>query len=1095
MRRTARLAPIIPAHGNVLTLFRRKIVLKGSMKLEIFKQTARWSKQLARLSRLVICVAGVTGWTARAVVTNTPAELSGNHDWVVQNFLTATNPVPFSFTYNSVASTGSNLFSTFVRLKTVTNSLDANRHQYILQWTNSTDGLGVTCVAVEYFDFPVVEWTVYLTNNSAANTLVLTNIQALNTTFSRADGPEFVLNGNDGDHNSVDSFKPFQRTLPPATTTTFSPPGSSGRSCDESAWPYYNLQVPGGGQILAIGWPGQWASSFGRDGGNNLNIQAGQQLVSTVLTNHEQIRTPLIVKMYWQGNDVLRAQNLWRHWYMAHVIPLVTNQPPGPVSEVQGGTSNQVVIAISQNVAPDVLWQDAGWYPHQYGIFSGDASVLNTGTWEVDTNVFPNGFHATSQTIHSLGAKLVMWFEPERIGNTNTVPGKASFLATNNPSWLLPATPDTAGIIFNEGHPGAFNWLTNHFDTLIKSNGVDWYREDMNGNGPLTAWRNNDASNRKGITENYYVRGHLAFWDALLNMNPGLRIDCCGAGGRRNDIEAMRRSVPLDRSDDKGIEDNQNQTYGLSSWLPYNGQGNGDLESYNFRSCYAASYSANTCQQAYNECHVLAPIFINGDYYPLTPYTQALDQWIGWQFDRPGTGEGFVQAFRRTNSTVSSMTLYLHGLNPTQMYDVQDFDNGNLGWYSGAALLTNGLAITLNRAPQSAVIYYTNAHGVKFTGGLMSLSVAPATVQFTAVALAGNGSTPTYSWNFGDAGTSTLQKPQHTYAAPGRYIAQVAATDNLGNSVTSQVPVTVMGTNSQQMKLTFPGYSRTEALTNFPALVVLGTNLASKGFSYSQVASSNGWDLVFYNADRSQTLNYEIEKWDTNGNSYVWVQLPTLSSGTTIWMYWGDTNLASTPALSLTNGSVWSNGFGGVWHLPNGQTLNAKDSTTNLNHGIVSNASAVSGAIDGAASFNGASSSVNLGTNASISSTALTYSAWVFANRLANDYTSVISKSENAGRLATLLIKSSGKLACYLGASGGVSYDGTGTQTVSTNQWYYVTMTYDEVSGLKGYVNGSLDNSVAARGRVYLGADPIWIGAHPSIGGRVFNGTIDEARP
>ena len=1064
------------------------------MKMEIFKKAALWWKQTALLSRFLICIVCLAGFAARAVVTNTPAELGANHDWVVQNFLTPTNPVPFSFTYNSVASSGSNLLSSLVRLQTVTNTLDANRKQYVLQWTNTTGGLAVKCIAVEYFDFPVVEWTVYLTNNFSTNTLVLTNVQALNTTFSRAGGPEFVLNGNEGDHNSVDSFKPFQRTLSPSSTVNFSPPASSGRSCDESAWPYYNLQVPGGGQIFAIGWPGQWASSFVRDSGDNLNVQAGQQLVSTVLTNHEQIRTPLIVKMYWQGNDVVRAQNLWRHWYMAHVIPLVTNQPPGPVGQVQGGTSNQVLLAISQNVAPDVLWQDAGWFPHQYGIFSGDASVLNTGTWEVDTNLFPNGFYATSRAIHALGTKFVLWFEPERIGNTNTVPGMASFLATNNPSWLLPATSDTAGIILNEGNPGAFNWLTNHFDALIKSNGVDWYREDMNGNGPLTAWRNNDATNRKGITENYYVQGHLAFWDALLNMNPGLRIDCCGAGGRRNDIEAMRRSVPLDRSDDKGIEDNQDETYGLSFWLPYTGQGNGDFESYNFRSCYAASYYAGASQQAYNECHTLAPIFINGDYYPLTPYTQALDQWIGWQFDRPGTGEGFVQAFRRTNSPVSTMTLYLQGLNPAQMYDVKDFDKGPLGWFTGAALMTNGLPITLNQAPQSSVIYYTNAYGVKFTGGVTSLTVAPSQVQLMTTALAANGSSPTYSWDFGDGVTSTLQNPLHAYAAPGRYIAQVTASDNLGNSVTSQVPVTVMGTNSRQMKITFSGYSRTETLTNFPALVVLGTNLVSNGFSYNQVASTNGWDLVFYNADRSQTLNYEIEKWDTNGNSYAWVQLPTLTNGTTVWAYWGDTNLAATPAPSLTNGSVWSNGFGGVWHLPDGHTLRAKDSTTNLNQGIMSNATAVNGVVDGAASFNGTSSYINVGTNASVNPTALTYSAWVFANRLTNDYTSVISKSENAGRLATLLIKSNGKLACYLGASGGLSYDGSGSQTLSTNQWFYVSMTYDEVSGLKGYVNGALDNSVGPMGRVYLGADPIWIGAHPSIGGRVLNGTIDEAR-
>ena len=113
--------------------------------------------------------------------------------------------------------------------------------------------------------------------------------------------------------------------------------------------------------------------------------------------------------------------------------------------------------------------------------------------------------------------------------------------------------------------------------SLIISNGIDWYREDMNGGGPLPAWQNNDATNRQGITENFYVQEHLAYWDALLAMNPGLRIDSCASGGRRNDLGAMQRAVPLTRSDFEfadmaSVADgNQCQTYGLSSWLPFQG--------------------------------------------------------------------------------------------------------------------------------------------------------------------------------------------------------------------------------------------------------------------------------------------------------------------------------------------------------------------------------------------------------------------------------------------------------------------------------------------------------------------------------------------
>lgn len=135
------------------------------------------------------------------------------------------------------------------------------------------------------------------------------------------------------------------------------------------------------------------------------------------------------------------------------------------------------------------------------------------------------------------------------------------------------------GTILNVGNAAAFDWLINHVDGVIWSQGLDWYREDMNGEGPLPAWRGADAPDRQGITENFYVQGHLAFWDELRRRHPALRIDSCASGGRRNDLETMRRAVPLLRSDFqfpsmKGVvEGNQGQTLGLCSWLPFQGRG------------------------------------------------------------------------------------------------------------------------------------------------------------------------------------------------------------------------------------------------------------------------------------------------------------------------------------------------------------------------------------------------------------------------------------------------------------------------------------------------------------------------------------------
>ena len=51
-----------------------------------------------------------------------------------------------------------------------------------------------------------------------------------------------------------------------------------------------------------------------------------------------------------------------------------------------------------------------------------------------------------------------------------------------------------------------------------------------------------------------------------------------------------------------------------------------------------------------------------GDFYPLTPYRTENDVWMAWQFDRPESGEGMVQVFRRPQSPVTAMDLKVHGL-------------------------------------------------------------------------------------------------------------------------------------------------------------------------------------------------------------------------------------------------------------------------------------------------------------------------------------------------------------------------------------------------------------------------------------------------
>jgi hypothetical protein len=118
---------------------------------------------------------------------------------------------------------------------------------------------------------------------------------------------------------------------------------------------------------------------------------------------------------------------------------------------------------------------------------------------------------------------------------------------------------------------------------------------------------------------------------------------------------------------------------------------------------------------------------------------------------------------------------------------------------------------------------------------------------------------------------------------------------------------------SSRMKLTFTGYNRPETLNNFPVLVNLGTNLP--GFSYRQFALPVGGDLRFADAGGVHSIPYEIDEWNTNGVSSVWVSVPQLSgSNDAVWAYWGNPLFTNLPASS-TNGAVWKPDFFAVYHL------------------------------------------------------------------------------------------------------------------------------------------------------------------------------------
>ena len=208
-------------------------------------------------------------------------------------------------------------------------------------------------------------------------------------------------------------------------------------------------------------------------------------------------------------------------------------------------------------------------------------------------------------------------------------------------------------------------------------------------------------------------------WDELLARCPKLLIDNCASGGRRIDIETMRRAIPFFRSDYQcGFNVNgdvlQTHNAGLSRLVPYNGCTVKLSDTYSLRSAYSASHGVaywNTIFQKEEKVDWAASKKCCDEYRRIRKYfpcdfynhgSSVLDPsaWAIWQYNDPEKGEGVVLAFRRAESPSSRAAIPLKGLPKGATVEVENLD-------TGAKSIVNGeLEITLPERHTSTVFLY-----------------------------------------------------------------------------------------------------------------------------------------------------------------------------------------------------------------------------------------------------------------------------------------------------------------------------------------------------------------------------------------------------
>ena len=567
--------------------------------------------------------------------------------------------------------------------------IDTTMYQTIVTGRNRS-GLEIRAEYIQYNDYPMVEWVAYITNKGKSNTAQISDLKILTDVEMPAERP--LLERNNGDNCTYESYK--GETFRLLKKVKLMP--KDGKSCS-GEFPYMKILGKDRGYNIAIGWPGTWMAEFAPSKGG-FKMSAGIGILDSYLKPGETFRTPRVNIMAYKG-DRDRGVNMWRRFYMKHIIPHENGHPipplfiindPGPGIEWTESTEKNQLDGIKRfierDLKPDLWWIDAGWYSC-IDKNSGKPNWVLTGTWEPDKKRYPRGLRPIGELCEKEKIRFLLWFEPERFA-------EGSAFDTMHPEYVLKLREESGNYSWTRSidfsNPDCVKWLTDFISDKIDEYKLSVYRQDANIHPQDIFLSQHDEENRKGSTENLYFQGMLRFHDELLARHPGLWIDNCSSGGRRNDLETMRRSIPLHYTDvGYGMHVvKQMHNKAMYSWIPYfrslayswddeNGEYHGDFSPFvPFKHDDFAYYNAMTpaigCWKWGSEAdedimscirkmrkiwEPAAQIMIDGDYYQLIDSHEKTDEYCAVQFDDPELKKGFVEVIRNVKVEEDSVTV------------------------------------------------------------------------------------------------------------------------------------------------------------------------------------------------------------------------------------------------------------------------------------------------------------------------------------------------------------------------------------------------------------------------------------------------------
>ncbi|MHC4202714.1 MAG: LamG domain-containing protein, partial [Planctomycetota bacterium] len=177
------------------------------------------------------------------------------------------------------------------------------------------------------------------------------------------------------------------------------------------------------------------------------------------------------------------------------------------------------------------------------------------------------------------------------------------------------------------------------------------------------------------------------------------------------------------------------------------------------------------------------------------------------------------------------------------------------------------------------------------------------------------------------------------------------------------------------------------------------------------------------------------------------------------------------------------------WKLDDGDGTTVKDSADNGNDGTIrGEVKWTDGRSGGSLEFDGKKTKVEIANESTYDFTkSMTVAAWIKVSGWATDWQPIIAKGNTAWRL-----QRAARLDSLIFVCNYPRIKVIGSVDVNDGMWHHVAGTFDGTT-MSLYVDGVLDNSARAKGRIATNMSRVAIG-HNSALGRYWKGRIDDVR-